>query len=179
MYYCEMQNRLPEIIDPIHFADKRGELHGQIPLKRLTRLTEKLVNDDGIVTVDLFFGRKGRVPTIDGNLKATLQLQCQNCLESVEFDIDHSVNLGIVVKFEQVERLSEEFEPLLLEEETIPLTKLVEDELLLHLPDYPKHEHDCMVGNVIKKHTVAYDEATTPKPNPFSVLATLKSTGES
>ncbi|MFI3180708.1 MAG: YceD family protein [Methylococcales bacterium] len=173
-----MQNRLPEIIDPTHLADKRGELHGQISLKRLTRLSEKLVSDEGIVMVDLYFGREGRTPKIDGSLKATLQLECQNCLEGVEFEIDHKVNLGVVITFEQVERLSEELEPLLLEEETIPLTTLVEDELLLHLPDYPKHSHDCIANKVIKKHTVAFDEAVTKKPNPFSVLAKLKSTGE-
>jgi uncharacterized protein len=174
-----MQNRLPEIIDPLHLADKRGELHGQIPLKRLTRLAEKLVNDDGAVTVDLYFGREGRLAKIDGSLKATLMLQCQNCLEGVEFEINHEVNLGIATTFEQVERLPENVEPLLLEEETIPLIILVEDELLLNLPDYPKHSHDCIANAVIKKHTVAFNEATTKKPNPFSILATLKSTGES
>lgn len=174
-----MQNRLPEIIDPTHLADKRGELHGQIPIKRLTRLSEKLVNDDGVVTVDLYFGREGRTPKIDGSLKATLQLECQNCLEGVEFEIDHKVNLGVVISFEQVERLVDELEPLLLEDETIPLITLVEDELLLHLPDYPKHSHDCIANKVTQKHTVSFDEATTKKPNPFSILATLKSTGES
>lgn len=174
-----MQNRLPEIIDPTHLADKRGELHGQIPIRHLTRLSEKLVNDDGVVTVDLYFGREGRTPKIDGSLKATLQLECQNCLQGVEFEINHEVKLGVVITFEQVERLSEQLEPLLLEEETIPLITLVEDELLLHLPDYPKHAHDCMVDKVIKKHIVAFDEVASKKPNPFSVLATLKSTGES
>lgn len=53
-----MQNRLPEIIDPTHLADKRGELHGQISLKRLTRLSEKLVSDQGVVMVDLYFDVK-------------------------------------------------------------------------------------------------------------------------
>ncbi len=173
-----MENRLPEIIDPTHLADKRGELHGQIPINRLTRLAEQLVNDEGVVTVDLYFGREGRTPKIDGNLKATLMLQCQNCLDGVEFEINHEVKLGVVITFEQVERLSEELEPLLLEEETIPLIRLVEDELLLHLPDYPKHSHDCIANKTVKKHTVAFDETTTQKPNPFSVLAHLKSTGE-
>ncbi|MDD5227565.1 MAG: YceD family protein [Methylococcales bacterium] len=175
-----MQNRLPEIIDPTHLADKRGELHGQILIKRLTRLTEKLVNDEGAVTVNLYFGRAGRTPKIDGNLKATLQLECQNCLQGIEFEINQEVKLGVVITFEQVERLSEELEPLLLEDETIPLITLVEDELLLHLPDCPKHTHDCMAGKAIKKHIVAFDEeAAIKKPNPFSVLAHLKSTGES
>ncbi|MDD2865406.1 MAG: YceD family protein [Methylococcales bacterium] len=169
-----MQNRLPEIIDPLHLADKRGELHGQIPIKSLIRLTEDLVNDEGFVSVDLYFGREGRLAKIDGKLKATLNLQCQNCLESVKYEIDHNVNLGIATTFEQVERLPDEVEPLLLEEETMPLATLVEDELLLNLPDYPRHEHDCMANEIVKKYTATFEEeAATKKTNPFSVLANL------
>ena len=66
------------------------------------------------------------------------------------------------------------------EEETFLLSKLVEDELLLCLPDYPKHEYDCMVEGVAKEVVSAFDEIAPEKPNPFSVLAHLKkSTGES
>lgn len=168
-----MQSRLPEIIDPLHLADKRGELHGQIPIKSLSRLTENLVDNEGVVSVNLYFGREGRLAKIDGNLKTTLQLECQNCLESVEFEINHNVNLGIAAKFEQVERLPEDIEPLLLEEETMLLATLVEDELLLSLPDYPKHTHDCMASDIIKKHTASFEKEATKKPNPFSVLANL------
>jgi uncharacterized protein len=168
-----MQNRLPEIIEPLNLADKRGELHGQILIKQLSRLTENLVNDEGVVAVDLYFGREGRMPKIDGTLKTTLNLQCQNCLESVEFEINHNVKLGIATKFEHVERLPEDVEPLLLEEETMLLATLVEDELLLNLPDYPRHSHDCMANEIVKKYTAAFDEAATKKPNPFSVLANL------
>jgi len=168
-----MQNRLPTTIDPLHLADKRGELHGQIPLKQFSRLAENLVSNEGIVFVDLYFGREGRLAKIDGNLKTTLQLQCQNCLEAVEFEINHNVNLGIATTYEQVERLPEEVEPLLLEEETMPLIDLVEDELLLNLPDYPKHAHNCTENKIIKKHTVVFDEVAITKPNPFSVLSNL------
>lgn len=168
-----MQNRLPEIIDPLHLADKRGELHGQIPLKQFTRLTENLVSCEGIVDVNLYFGREGRLAKIDGNLKTTLQLQCQKCLEAVELKIDHNVNLGIAKTFEQVERLPETVEPLLLEEETIALIDLVEDELLLNLPDYPKHAHNCIESDIIKKYTATFEEGASEKPNPFSVLANL------
>ena len=168
-----MQNRLPEIIDPLHLADKRGELHGQIPLKQFSRLTENLVNNEGVVDVDLYFGREGRLAKIDGNLKTTLQLECQNCLQAVEFKINHNVNLGIATSYEQVERLPETVEPLLLEEETIPLIDLVEDELLLNLPDYPKHAYDCTQSEIIKKYTATFEEVASEKPNPFSVLANL------
>jgi len=69
---------------------------------------------------------------------------------------------------------------LLVEEETLLLSTLVEDELLLSLPDYPKHEYDCVVEGVAKDIVSAFEEIAPKKPNPFSVLAHLKkSTGES
>jgi uncharacterized protein len=175
-----MQNRLPEIIEPLNLADKRGELHGQLPLNSLIRLNEKLVNNEGVVDVNLYFGREGRTPYIEGNLETTLFLVCQKCLQGVEFKVNNAVKLGIATKFEYVERLPSEYEPLLVEEETFLLSKLVEDELLLSLPDYPKHEYDCMVEGVSKEVVSAFDEIAPEKPNPFSVLAHLKkSTGES
>ncbi len=174
-----MQNRLPKIIEPLHLADKRGELHGQLPLKDLTRLCEKLVDNAGFVDVNLYFGREGRLAKIEGNLEVTLLLECQNCLQGVELKVNNEVKLGIATTFEQVDRLPPDYEPLLLEEETLPLSLLVEDELLLNLPDYPKHEHDCIIKRATQKLAVAFDETTLKKPNPFSVLAHLKSTGES
>jgi len=51
-----MLDRLPEYIDPLHLADKRGVLKGQIPLRSLDRLADMLVNDTGTITVELFFG---------------------------------------------------------------------------------------------------------------------------
>ena len=175
-----MQNRLPEIIEPLNLADKRGELHGQLPFNTLPRLSEKLVSHDGVVDVNLYFGREGRTPYIDGNLETTLFLICQKCLQGVEFKVNNAVKLGIVTKFEYIERLPLDYEPLLVEEETLLLSTLVEDELLLSLPDYPKHEYDCMVEGVAKEVVSAFDEIAPEKPNPFSVLAHLKkSTGES
>lgn len=167
-----MQNRLPEIIDPLHLADKRGELHGQIPIKQLTRLTPSLVDDVGFVSVDFYFGREGQLAKIDGSLTVTLQLACQNCLHSVEFQIENHVKLGIATTFEQVERLPDDVEPLLIEEETISLIKLVEDELLLSLPDYPKHSDNCVANQITTKY-VTIEEVTQKKSNPFSVLANL------
>lgn len=50
-----MLDRLPEYIEPLHLADKRGELKGKLPLKSLDRLARMLVNDSGTISVDLFF----------------------------------------------------------------------------------------------------------------------------
>ena len=140
-----MLSRLPETIDPLHLADTRGELKGQLPVSNLDRLTEVLINDSGSVHVDLFFGREGKIPKVEGNIKAALQLQCQNCLEAIEWSFDGNIKLGIVRTIEQANRLPEDFEPLMLEdEEKILLKNFIEDELLLNLPAFPKHQHDCI-----------------------------------
>ena len=60
-----MSDRLPEIIEPLHLADTRGELKGKISLSSLDRLAKMLVNDSGTIDVDLFFwsrrtSRQGR-----------------------------------------------------------------------------------------------------------------------
>jgi uncharacterized protein len=174
-----MSCRLPEYIDPLQLADKRGELKGQLPISGLDRLGDLLATDTGSVTVELYFSREGRLPKIDGEISAVLHLQCQKCLLPVIWPVKHTVRLGIVKTIEQANRLPEDVEPLLLETDTVHLKDIIEDELLLTLPAYPKHQHDCLalLGDV--KHTDAPTANKPPqKPNPFSILANLKNTGD-
>ena len=65
-----MLDRLPEYIEPLHLADKRGESKGKLPLKSLDRLARMLVNDSGTISVDLFFGREGRLAKVEGHIEA-------------------------------------------------------------------------------------------------------------
>ena len=112
-----MLDRLPEYIDPLHLADKRGALKGQIPLRSLDRLAKLLVNDAGSVVVDLFFGREGRLAKVEGRIETILELECQNCLEAIKWPVDCTIKLGIVTSIDQANRLPEEYEPLMVEEE--------------------------------------------------------------
>ena len=174
-----MSDRLPEYIDPLHLADKRGSLKGQLPLRSLDRLSEMLANDTGVVDVELFFGREGRLAKVDGRIETILELVCQNCLEAVNWPINCLIKLGIVASIDQVNRLPEDYEPLLIEEEKIPLKMLIEDEILLILPAFPKHPHNCFAQKFDNKNVapLASNEQSTPD-NPFSILAKLKNTGD-
>lgn len=174
-----MLDRLPESIDPIQFADKQGVLKGRIAVNTLNRLADMLADDSGWLSVELF-SRQGRLPIIEGQLEGMLQIACQNCLDAVEWPISHTVKLGIVASAEQAERLPEDLEPLLVSGEKILVKDMIEDEILLLLPTYPKHGQPCS----IKIKTIglqAEARQTTPKPNrenPFSILANLKKTGD-
>lgn len=174
-----MLARLPEYIDPLHLADKRGELKGQIPVSSLDRLADILFNDTGAVTVELYFGREGRLAKVEGEIEAVLELECQNCLQAVQWPVKHAVKLGIVTSIDQANRLPEDYEPLLVDEEKILLKSIIEDELLLVLPTFPKHPHNCLdskPGN--KKVDFLPNEQQASTENPFSILAKLKNTGD-
>ena len=174
-----MLDRLPEYIDPLHLADKRGELKGQIPLSSLDRLATMLVNDSGSIIVDLFFGREGRLAKIEGHLKAVLELECQNCLGAVSWPVDCNIKLGIVTSIDQADRLPEDYDPLIVEEGKIPLKNIIEDEILLTLPAFPKHQQPCFVKKVDNNTVdpIVNDESSSTE-NPFSILAKLKNTGD-
>lgn len=180
IYYCAvMSDRLPIYIDPLQLADKRGELTGLLPLKGLDRLGEFLLNDEGAVSVRLFFAREGRVPKIEGQLKAVLQLQCQNCLQPVEWPVDIEVRLGIVTSIEQADRLPEGYEPLMIEEGKLVLKDIIEDELLLVIPTFPKHQHNCFIQKPgFEEPDVPENNLQSPSKNPFSILAKLKKSGD-
>ncbi len=174
-----MLDRLPEYIDPLQLADKRGALKGQIPISSLDRLAEMLVNDTGTIAVDLYFGREGRLVKVEGHIKTVLELVCQNCLGAVTWPIDCFVKLGIVTSIDQANRLPEDLEPLLVEEGKIPLKNIIEDEILLILPAFPKHRHNCIAPKFDNNSLdpLVNDEQSSPK-NPFSILAKLKNTGD-
>ena len=175
-----MLDRLPHLIDPIAFADKQRTLQGQIPLIKLSRLADMLLNDNGQVEIDLSFSKEGHLAVVRGNIRTNLALECRACSEVLNLPLDVKVNLAIVKSLEQAERLSGEYEPLMLEDEKIPLHELVEDELLLALPDFPRHEQECQPyehsTGAIKDKTDNNQQSQSN--NPFSVLAKLKNIGD-
>jgi uncharacterized protein len=175
-----MLDRLPEYIDPLQLADKRCELKGQIPLSSMDRLAGLLANDSGAVTVELFFGREGKLAKIEGQIQAVLELECQNCLGAMQWAVTGTVKLGIVTSIDQANKLPADYEPLLVEDGKISLNTVIEDELLLSLPAFPRHQHDCFHSDW-HNDTVesSLHKEQSPTENPFSILAKLKNIGDS
>jgi len=179
-----MLDRIPLHIDPVNFADKGKTLLGAIKINELTRLSEILLDNSGEIELDLSFDREGRVPVLEGKIKANLALVCQSCLEQVVLSIDKHFKLGFVLSIEQADRLPSDCEPMMLHGGKISLNELVEDELLLALPDFPRHSTACIEQEyvndeeVLEEENVADEHQAGDSNNPFSVLAKLKNTGD-
>lgn len=174
-----MSDRLPEFIDPVSFADKRAELKGEIDLSRLRRLADTLADDAGSVEVELAFAKEGRLAMIEGRITTNLTVYCQNCLQKMTWPVDVRVRLGIVSSIDEASRLPADCEPLLVASKKIPLKEIVEDELILALPTFPKHSAPCYdANNACSGRAELLKAGQSDLKNPFSILAKLKNTGD-
>ena len=174
-----MSDRMPEYVDPIQLADKQGVVKGHAAINSLGRLAEFLASDAGAVDIALNFRRQGRLVLIEGRLECVLQLICQSCLEAIECPVNHAVKLGVVTSIEQADRLPADYEPLLLDGEKVLVKEIVEDELLLLLPAFPKHQRACSMPTITENNNDAAKlSGKLVRENPFSILANLKNTGD-
>ena len=175
-----MPKHFPDSVDPWHLLDREQVIQGELKLAALSRLSSLLHDNGGEERAgfSLSFHRdQDRRAVVHCEIKATLVLTCQRCLEPMSMPLEIDSRLALVNGIEEAERLPEDLEPLMLEEDAaLHIAELVEDELLLAIPDAPRHiEADCAQGqdeclDEVMEHT------QVAEANPFDVLAVLKKT---
>jgi len=172
-----MSGRLPEFIDPWRLADQGKRIAGHIELDKLPRLAPVLMDTAGTAEFELLFDRdKRRRATIKGFVRSSLKLECQRCLERLELPVDVRVGLAVIEVAAEAERLPEEYDPVLIEEDRLRLLDLVEEELLLAIPQTPRHGSEQCGIKIEATDSLASDqEPDEERAKPFAVLAGLKS----
>ena len=173
-YTRDMLDPLPETIKPQSLVDTGGHVSGIVALSKMKRLTASLASDTETVEAQLDFGRDAQgIRFVRGSIKGKLPLTCQRCMETVYYPVEHAVSLGMIIREEQVDKLPDVYDPLLIDSPTLSLTALIEDELLLALPIVALHaDDDCSVS--ITASDFSETEAAPEKPHPFAALAELK-----
>jgi uncharacterized protein len=149
-------------------------MRGNIPLNSLDRLCGQLTNDDGLVEVQLEFGKdREGFTTITGSAATKVGLICQRCMDEVKFDLQAIISLALVADDDAASKLPDRYEPLLAEASGVMLLRsLVEDDLILALPIVAYHDFSC--GLVEKIEAPDEADAEISVENPFSVLEILK-----
>ncbi|MCF6194245.1 MAG: YceD family protein [Kangiellaceae bacterium] len=102
---------------------------------------------------------------------ATVQLECQTSFEAIDYKIDTNIVYCSVIDEEQIDRLEDEYEALLLDDGQVDIKQVIEDELILALPiaiNKASNEVDIQMsyGELPK-------EDASSKKNPFKVLERL------
>ena len=170
-----MLDRFPEYINPLSLAEKHREYKGELSVLSMQRLSELLINSEGWVHFQLLFSKQGKVATITGEIEAEVYLECQNCLGTMVHVVRKTVQLGIINSTDEIKQLSDHFEPLVQSEDKIAFREIVEDEIILSIPDVPRHTEVCLEQALGKTENEL--EEGIQKESPFSILKDLKKTG--
>jgi uncharacterized protein len=191
-----MSVSFPDLLDPRKAVAQRAVFEGEMPLRRLPRLTQLLWQPETELPIqtekesgaDLAryrfeFGPNadGRA-TVRGHVAARLPLRCQRCCERYEFDVDANVSLALVTGLDEANAVPPPYEPLLIEDRLMRPADLIEDELVLAVPAIPRHEEGVCQPPPLGKDGRVAPMQERPSPvaevvrHPFASLAVLKTT---
>jgi uncharacterized protein len=167
-----MPTRLPDSFDPQRLARVGSVLEGRLAAGKMPRLAGLIEGAEFAEVTLRFTLLEDSLPCIEGEARLTGWVQCQRCLEPVEVVVVAPIRL--VVRRPDIggEREHGEdgaYEVLEPDEERMALASLVEDELLLALPDYPAHERCVAVAAPPSE-----DSEDEESASPFAVLRDLK-----
>ena len=173
---------LPASVDAFRLFEQGAERKGQLSLASMERLMTMLSGPEGHASAELGFAfddRKHRIVT--GTVRAQVQMQCQRCLGIMTVSLESEFRAAVVSSDDLARSLPSELEPVVVPEGQIDLLTLVEDELILALPEFPMHgEHQCPAAPVISalnaeaNAAIEAENADAEETNPFRVLAGLK-----
>lgn len=171
-----MSQRIPDRLDPWRYADLGKLVSGVYRLDSLPRLRQCLAGTDGEAEFDLRFERDGeRRATMRGTIRARLVLECQRCLEAVALPVETDAAVAFVEGIEQAGRLPDSLDPCLVEEGRVMLRDLIEDELLLMLPQVAMHEAGaCPTRLAGGSDGLPAQMDKRSGENPFAILAGIK-----
>lgn len=153
-------------IDSLDFARKGKELNGEIPVAEMHRLGELLAVPGGEVRYVLRgFQDKDGNPMLELALDGLCHLQCQRCLQGMDYPI-RMVSRLMLAKDQPESELAEENFDSIPPDGNLDVAALVEDEILLNLPFAPKHESGACQAEVAGSRQGG--------ENPFAALRSLK-----
>jgi uncharacterized protein len=146
-----MSREFPDWVDPWKAADGRRSFQGTMPLKWMKRLSPLLAQadpedgsgpdaewQDARFSATFGYDRQGTV-TVNLDVQAELPLVCQRSLETYLEKVSRHSVLAVVESIEAQDLVPEHYEPVLAEHRRLALLDLVEDELLLAVPQVPRN----------------------------------------
>lgn len=168
---------MPRRGDPRKYAQQGVELSGFLALESLPRLQQAVVDGEGSIHARLTFGVNDEGKRVlDGHIKGSVRLICQRCLEPVEHEINSTIYVGIVWSEDQAKALPRSIDPWIVGEGPADFYDIVEEEVLLDLPQVVYHKEQCVPLERFFSESAEAVEAKVPRPNPFQVLEQLKGT---
>lgn len=163
-----MFDGLPAVIDPLRLADEGAELHGALGLGDMPRLLELCADDSGTASVDLYFERGAQgLRQMHGTVRAEVPVVCQRCLMPFRQAISAETWQVLLKPGEPSAVVADDADALVVTK-PLPLSEIIEDELLLAMPMIPRHAPGQCRTNT------AESASAIRETNPFAALHRLK-----
>ena len=165
-----MPSKISESLEPERLARKDTLLEGEVAAGNLSRIAEYCLTGDRPVYYKLHFYRNmdGK-SCIEGKVSTAVDLQCQRCLQDFSKTLETNVSLMLVKTVEQAREIPESYDPLVMTEYE-NIHQIIEDELLLAIPAFPRHDDNACDS---KQPSNAEQENDLPS-GPFAELVSLK-----
>ncbi len=167
-----MSREYPDWISPGRAAEGKRIFSGTIPFSRMKRLAVELVDAQGEASFTASFrvDMDKRV-VIDLQVEAALPLVCQASLEVYNEIVNRQSELAVIDDKNEQDEMPEHYEPVQTENGRLAIASLVEDELLLALPQVPRkpglQKVEYSTGGL---PTVEEGPEAGVKKNPFAAL---------
>lgn len=167
-----MSREYPDWISPNRAAEGKRIFSGTIPFSRMKRLAALLVDARGEAAFTAAFRMDlDKRVIIDLQVEAALPLICQASLEVYDEQVKRISELAVIDNDNEQFELPDNYEPVTTENGRLAIAILVEDELLLGLPQIPRKPGLQIVeystgGQRISSETLPEGS----RKNPFSAL---------
>lgn len=145
-----MSREFPDFVDPWKAADGRRTFQGTMPINRMKRLAGMLAPDGSVEQAQLparkdagfrarfSYDEQGLV-IIRLSVETELALVCQRSLTPYLEKIKRQSILVAIENIEDQEEIPDLYDPVLVENRRMALVDIVEEELILAIPQVPKN----------------------------------------
>ncbi|MFT6303125.1 MAG: hypothetical protein ACI9XK_001352 [Granulosicoccus sp.] len=169
-----MVKALPQRFNPDLLSRDGTRFELVLPQSQLPRLGAILLSTDNDVHIAAVFSRRKKLILISGRISTQFTMECQRCLEPFEVEVSEPFELVFVDNEEKASELPDELDPVVLDDAgQIHVVDLFEDEVILHVPDIPKHSDLTACTLRQKEFGEVAAEVEEGKRNPFEALKNL------
>jgi uncharacterized protein len=148
-----------------------------IPLSELPRVSHEISALDGEARGHVKFSRQLGHAVADLQVDAQPEVVCQRCMQPMRWPVKVKSRIALVSDYDAADRVPEGLEVFLVEADSVSVRDLVDEEIMLALPNVARHEEgsECAGRKMqLPGHEVEPDEPDDAQvQKPFAQLGEL------
>jgi uncharacterized protein len=113
-----------------------------IPLSELPRVSHEISAQDGDARGHVKFSRQLGHAVADLQVDAQPEVVCQRCMQPMRWPVKLKSRVALVSDYDSADRVPEGMDVFLVEADSVSVRDLVDEEIMLALPNVPRHAED-------------------------------------